>query len=131
MILMEGLEERFTRHALAASAIRAGLRAMGLRLLCEDSVASNTLTVVYYPDGIRDLEFRKLMAEDGVVVAGGLGSLRDRAFRIGHMGNVSRSDVMTTLSAVESSLRKLGYRFQPEASISAANRAFFGGTRQE
>jgi alanine-glyoxylate transaminase/serine-glyoxylate transaminase/serine-pyruvate transaminase len=131
MILMEGLEERFTRHALAASAIRAGLRAMGLRLLCEDSVASNTLTVVYYPDGIRDLEFRKLMAEDGVVVAGGLGSLRDRAFRIGHMGNVSRSDVMTTLSAVESSLQKLGYRFQPGASTFAANRVFFGGTRQE
>jgi alanine-glyoxylate transaminase/serine-glyoxylate transaminase/serine-pyruvate transaminase len=124
MILNEGLEERFGRHALAASAIRAGLRAIGLRLLCEDSVASNTLTVAYYPDGIRDLEFRKLMAEDGVVVAGGLGPLKDRVFRIGHMGNVGRADVTSTLAAVEDSLEKLGYSFRSGASISAANRAF-------
>ena len=74
MILEEGLQERFARHALIASAFRAGLRAMGLRLLCEDAVAANTLTVAYYPESVRDEEFRKTMAEEyGVTVAGGLG----------------------------------------------------------
>jgi len=51
MVLEEGLEERFSRHATMASAFRAGLRAIGLRLLCDDAVASNTLTVAYYPSG--------------------------------------------------------------------------------
>jgi aspartate aminotransferase-like enzyme len=47
------------------------------------------------------------MAEDyGVVVVGGLGSLKDKAFRVGHMGNVNRSDILATLSAVEGSFGK-------------------------
>ena len=124
-ILAEGLDERFARHAKLASAFRAGLRAMGLRLLCEDSAASNTLTVAHYPDGVRDGEFRKGMAEEyGVVVAGGLGPLKDKAFRVGHMGNVNRNDILSTLSAIEGSLGKQSYRFQQGSGVSAANQAF-------
>ncbi len=122
MILTEGLEERFKRHTKLATAFRAGLKAMGLQLLCEDSVASNTLTVAYHPKGVSDVEFRKSMAEDyGVVVAGELGPLKDKAFRVGHMGNVNRSDILSTLSAVEGSLQKQGYRFQPGSAVAAAN----------
>jgi alanine-glyoxylate transaminase/serine-glyoxylate transaminase/serine-pyruvate transaminase len=125
MILEEGLEERFMRHAKLASGFRAGLSAIGLRLLCEDSAASNTLTVAYYPDGVRDGEFRRAMAEDyGVVVAGGLGPLKEKAFRVGHMGNVNRNDVLSTLSAIEGSLEKQGYRFHRGSGVSAANQTF-------
>ena len=123
MILSEGLEERFKRHAKLAAAFRAGLRAMGLRLLCEDTAASNTLTVSYYPDDVRDLEFRKTLTDEyGVVVAGGLGPLKEKVFRVGHMGNVNRNDVLATLSAIEGSLEKQGYRFQHGSGISGANR---------
>ncbi len=123
MILSEGLEERFTRHAKLAAAFRAGLRALGLQLLCEDATASNTLTVAHYPNGVRDAEFRKAMAEEyGVVVAGGLGPLKEKAFRVGHMGNLNRNDVLATLSAIEGSLEKQGYRFQLGSGVSAANR---------
>jgi alanine-glyoxylate transaminase/serine-glyoxylate transaminase/serine-pyruvate transaminase len=52
MVLEEGLNERFNRHARIASAFRAGVKAIGLRLLCDDAVASNTLTVAYYPTGV-------------------------------------------------------------------------------
>jgi len=122
MVLEEGLEERFSRHATMASAFRAGLRAIGLRLLCDDAVASNTLTVAYYPSGVRDAEFRKSMQEAfGVVVAGELGPLKDKAFRVGHMGNVNRSDILSTLGAIEGSLSKEGYKFQLGAGTSAAN----------
>jgi aspartate aminotransferase-like enzyme len=124
MILEEGLEERFRRHAKIASAFRAGLRAIGLRLLCTDTVASNTLTVAHYPNGVRDVEFRKSMAEEyGIVVAGGLAALRERAFRVGHMGNVNRNDILATLAAIEGSLNKQSYKFQLGAAISAANSA--------
>ena len=122
LILAEGLEERFKRHAKLASAFRAGLRAIGLRLLCEDSTASNTLTVAYYPDGVRDAEFRGVMADDyGVVVAGGLGPLKEKVFRVGHMGNVNRNDILATLSAIEGSLTKQGHAFQTGSGVSAAN----------
>ena len=122
MVLAEGLEERFKRHGRMASAFRAGLRAIGLCLLCDDAVASNTLTVAYYPTGVRDAEFRKSMQEAfNIVVAGELGPLRDKAFRVGHMGNVNRSDILATLAATEASLSKQAYEFQPGAGISAAN----------
>jgi aspartate aminotransferase-like enzyme len=123
MVLAEGLEVRFSRHARIASAFRAGLKAVGLRLLCDDAVASNTLTVAYYPPGVRDAEFRKSMHEGfGIVVAGELGPLREKAFRVGHMGNVNRSDILATLGAIEGSLSKEGYKFQLGAGTSAANK---------
>jgi len=122
MVLAEGLEERFSRHAKMASAFRAGLRAMGLRLLCDDAIASNTLTVAYYPPGVRDAEFRKSMQEEfGIVVAGELGPLKEKAFRVGHMGNVNRSDILATLGAIEGSLNKEGYKFQLGTGTSTAN----------
>jgi aspartate aminotransferase-like enzyme len=125
MILHEGLQHRFARHAMMASAFRAGLRAMGLRLLCEDAVASNTLTVAYYPDRVPDLEFRKTMSEEyGVTVAGGLGPVKERTFRVGHMGNVDRNDILATLSAIEGSLEKQGYNFQRGSGVLAANSVF-------
>ena len=126
MVLAEGLEERFSRHERMASAFRAGLRAIGFRLLCDDAVASNTLTVAYYPTGVRDVEFRKSMQESGIVVAGELGPLKDKAFRVGHMGNVSRSDILATLGAIEGSLSNERYRFQLGAGTSAANAILAG-----
>ena len=127
MVLAEGLEERFGRHERIASTFRAGLRAIGLRLLCNDAVASNTLTVAYYPSGVRDAEFRKSMLDGfGIVVAGELGPLREKAFRVGHMGNVNRSDILATLAAIEGSLSKEGYKFQLGAGISAANAVLTG-----
>lgn len=127
MVLAEGLEERFSRHARMASAFRAGLKAIGLSLLCKDAVASNTLTVAYYPTGVRDAEFRKSMQKGfGIVVAGELGPLKEKAFRVGHMGNVNRSDILATLAAIEGSLSKEGLKFQLGAGTAAANNVLTG-----
>ena len=123
MVLAEGLDARFARHAKLASAFRSGLRAVGLRLLCDEKAASSTLTVAYYPTDIDDAEFRKAMEEEyGITIAGGLGPLRGKAFRVGHMGNVNANDITATISAIEGSLTKLGYRFEEGAGIAAANR---------
>jgi aspartate aminotransferase-like enzyme len=123
MILSEGLDARFTRHAKLAAAFRAAVRSIGLRLVCEEPTSANTLTVAYYPDGVRDAEFRKTMAEKyGVVVAGGLGPLSQKAFRVGHMGNVNRNDILATIAAVEGSLTEQGYDFTAGSAVAAANR---------
>jgi len=130
MILSEGLDARFSRHSRLAAAFRAAMRAIGLRLLCEEEASAKTLTVAYYPDSVRDAEFRKTMVEKyGVVVAGGLGPLNQKVFRVGHMGNINRNDLFATISAVEGSLAEQGYGFTPGAGIAAANQILGGMTR--
>ncbi len=122
MILAEGLDSRFKRHAKIATAFRAGLRAMGLRLVGEEGVLANTLTVAYYPEGVDDIKFRKSMADEyGVVIAGGLGPFKGRAFRVGHMGNIDANDILSTISAIEGSLAKQHYDFGSGSGIAAAN----------
>jgi aspartate aminotransferase-like enzyme len=122
MILSEGLDARFSRHAKLAAAFRAAMRSIGLRLLCEENASANTLTVAYYPNGVLDAEFRKTMAEKyGIVVAGGLGPLSHKVFRVGHMGNVNRNDVLATIAAIEGSLAEQGYSFVAGAAVAAAN----------
>ena len=124
MILSEGLDARFVRHAGIATAFRAGLKSMGLKLFCEDNVSANTLTVAYYPENIDDAQFRKTMVEKyGIVIAGGLGPSRGKAFRVGHMGNVNRNDIFATLAAIEGSLAEQNRQTSPGAAVAAANRA--------
>lgn len=123
MILVEGLDSRFARHAKLATAFRGALIAIGLRLLCNETDASSTLTVAYYPIGVEDTSFRKSMGEEfGIAIAGGLGPLKGKAFRVGHMGNVNANDIFATISAIEGSLAKEGYKFTEGAGIAAANR---------
>ena len=124
MILTEGLNARFARHSQLASGFRAGLKALDLKLLCEENVSANTLSVAYYPENLDDARFRKTMAEKyGIVIAGGLGPLRGKGFRVGHMGNVDRNDIFATLAAIEGSLAEQGCRITLGSGVAAANRA--------
>jgi alanine-glyoxylate transaminase/serine-glyoxylate transaminase/serine-pyruvate transaminase len=78
---------------------------------------------VYYPNGIIDGEFRKTMAEKcGIIVAGGLGPLSQKVFRVEHMGNVNRSDLLATIAAVEGSLTEQSFQFAAGSAVAAANR---------
>jgi alanine-glyoxylate transaminase/serine-glyoxylate transaminase/serine-pyruvate transaminase len=123
MILSEGLDARFARHSKLAEAFRAAMKAIGLRLLCQESVSASTLTVVHYPDGVIDGEFQKTMAEKyGIIVAGGLGHLSQKVFRVGHMGNVNRNDLLATIAAVEGSLTEQSFQFAAGSGVAAANR---------
>jgi len=120
LIREEGLEQRFARHAAVARAFRAGLGALGLRLFTEPTSLAATLSVVLYPEGVDDAAFRAAMAERGVVVAGGLGPIAGRAFRLGHMGNIGAAEVATTLTAVEGSLRACGREAPSGTALAAA-----------
>jgi alanine-glyoxylate transaminase/serine-glyoxylate transaminase/serine-pyruvate transaminase len=120
IILEEGLEMRFLRHARVARAIRAALLALGFSFLPEDQYLADTLSVIRYPDEIEDLAFRKTFFANGVVVAGGLGNLIGKVFRMGHMGNLSISQVYFALDALEKTLASLGYTFESKSGLSAA-----------
>ena len=116
----EGLAARFARHARTGRAVRAGLEAMGLALFGARDCRADTLSVVNLPAGVDDAAFRKGVAARGVVVAGCLGPLAGKAFRLGHMGNIGPGEVATTLDAIEGSLRHLGVSVTPGAAVAAA-----------
>jgi len=120
IILEEGLDVRFERHEKTAGAIRAALKSLGFSFFTEDSFLADTLSVVLYPDGIEDQAFRGRLSENGVIVAGGLGEVAGKVFRIGHMGNLSLAQIYFALQAVENTLSSLNYSFEPQAAVNTA-----------
>ena len=111
VLLDEGLEETYTRHAYFADMTRRGVKAMGLELLPEDRCASNTITAVRIPESVdANALVDTLRLEHDVVVAGGLGQLEGKIIRIGHLGAVSESDIVDCLEALGKTLQAMGYR---------------------
>ncbi|MFI5180901.1 MAG: pyridoxal-phosphate-dependent aminotransferase family protein [Thermoanaerobaculia bacterium] len=116
----EGLPARFERHKRIGAAVRAGLEALGLSFVTAPACRADTLSVVRYPKGVEDPLFRKEMASRGIVVAGCLGPLTGKGFRMGHMGNIGSGEVTRALQAVEDSLRALGLTVTAGSAVSAA-----------
>lgn len=108
MILDEGLENVFMRHADLARLFRQGVRRMGLEVFPPEEEASPTVTAVKLPHGVSHKELSDVLEREyGVVVGEGLGKLKDSVFRVGHMGPVSRTEVLAVLSALEGALGSL------------------------
>ena len=109
IMLEEGIENRFVRHIRIAQIIREKLLDLGFSFIPEDRYLADTLSVVRYPEGLEDEIFRKTFAENGVIVAGGLGHLAGKVFRMGHMGNLTSSQAYFALEALEKTLASIGY----------------------
>jgi alanine-glyoxylate transaminase / serine-glyoxylate transaminase / serine-pyruvate transaminase len=106
MLEEEGLENVFARHKRHGAASRAAAKAWGLDLVCLDPQAySPALTAVMVPEGHDADAFRKAVLENFDMSLGtGLGKLKGRAFRIGHIGHFNDLMLMGTLSGVEMGL---------------------------
>ena len=106
MLEEEGLENVFARHKRHAAATRAAAKVWGLDLVCLDPNAySPALTAVMTPEGHDADAFRKVVLENFDMSLGtGLGKLKGRAFRIGHIGHFNDLMLMGTLSGVEMGL---------------------------
>lgn len=115
----EGIDHRINIHEKYANAFRKAIESLGLKTIPESNeIASNTLSAIYYPENIDGNEFRKKIEEYGVIIAGGLhADIKSSYFRVGHMGSVNASDLITTLSAIEYGLSKTGYHFTPGKSL--------------
>ena len=119
LIKEEGLEERFKRHRRDADAIQTALKEIGFEILAEPERRAATLSNVIYPEGIEDEEFRSILREEGVVVAGGLGDYAGKLFRLGHMGNIDSHIITSTISAIERSLVRCGFDHDPGRGVAA------------
>lgn len=117
----EGLDAVFNRHVLMRDMARAAMRALDLELFTSDEWASPTVTAVLAPEGVDVGEFRKIVREQfHVELAGGQAELRDRLFRIGHMGFAGPLDVIAAVSAIEQGLVAVGHAVELGRGTQAA-----------
>ena len=123
--LQEGLQNRFDRHKKNASALRAGLEALGLQFVVAEEYRLNQITLVWIPEGVNDAEVREMLLRGyGIEIGGGLGELAGKVWRVGLMGESSKPEyVLALLSALENILPQVGYEVAAGASVGAASKA--------
>jgi len=110
MILGEGLDNTFARHQRLAHACRTAVTAWGLPIQCADpAVYSPVLTGVMTPDGFDADGIRKTIYERFNMSLGtGLGKMKGKMFRIGHLGEANELTLMATLAGCEMGLKLAG-----------------------
>ena len=124
----EGLENIIARHARLAEATRQGCEALGLELFAPPEGRGNAVTPVWVPEGIDGKKLVSTMKNKyGVTIAGGQDDYAGRIFRVGHLGYFGDFDIITTLAALEMSLKELSYQFEPGSGIKAAETVLMGG----
>jgi serine---pyruvate transaminase len=125
LLLEEGLEDAFERHARLGRACRAGVKAMGLELFSPDDDRSAVVTAINAPDGVDSSDLvQTLRDRHGIVLAPGQGPLKGKIFRIGHIGYYDVFDITTALAGVELVLAELGADIERGVAITAALEAF-------
>src|SRR5215475_145502 len=123
----EGLENRWERHRVNQQALIAGVEAMGLKLLVENPKERLvTVTPVMVPAGVDDVKFRnQLLDEFNIEIAGGIGPLKGKIWRLGLMGYCAqRANVLLLLAAMEYVLHAQGARVPAGAGVAAAARSY-------
>lgn len=125
----EGLEARFARHQRNHRALKAGLAALGITYAAAEGHQLPMLNAVRIPAGVDDLTVRKrLLAEFGIEIGGGLGDFKGKVWRIGLMGHNSRpAVVLLMLAALEQCLVAQGNKIAAGCSVAAANAEFARG----
>lgn len=109
-LVAEGLPAIHARQARLGQLTRDGVKALGLQLLADERVASNTVTAVRVPDGVDGPALNKMMrTEYNTVLAGGQGSLTGKIFRIGHLGFTTDADIQACLDALKLALPRVGF----------------------
>ena len=106
----EGLDNVFRRHDRHAEATRRAVRAWGLEILCANPAEySSSLTAVLMPEGHSEIKFRDAVLERfNLSLGSGLTRLRDKAFRIGHLGDFNDLMLAGALAGIEMGLELTG-----------------------
>ena len=125
ILLEEGLDAAFARHAALGRACREGAKAMGLELFSPDEERSAVVTAILVPDGVDARELvLGLRDRFGITVAGAHGDLAPRMFRIGHIGYYDVFDITTSLAAVETLLAEGGADVERGVAVARALEAY-------
>src|SRR5712691_415415 len=122
MLDEEGLPNVFKRHWRLAEACRRAVRALGLAILCRNPAEySNTLTAVVMPPGFDSDEFvRHAYHRLNLSLGVGLGAVKGKVFRIGHLGSLNELDLLGGLAGVEMMLKDFGVPVALGAGLATA-----------
>jgi alanine-glyoxylate transaminase / serine-glyoxylate transaminase / serine-pyruvate transaminase len=123
LVYEEGLENVFRRHRRHGEATRQAVRGWGLELLClEPREYSNSLTAVMTPEGFDEANLRRVILEDfDLSLGAGLGKVKGRVFRIGHLGDFNDLMLCGTLCGIEMGLERSGIPFRKGGVAAAMN----------
>jgi aspartate aminotransferase-like enzyme len=125
MIEEEGLDNVFERHQLLGRASREAVKALDLELFGPEDENANVVTAMKIPDGVDGAKVPKTMRDKyGITIAGGQNQLKGKIARIAHCGYYGAFDTITTVSALEMTLRELGADVELGAGVAAAQRVF-------
>jgi serine---pyruvate transaminase len=125
LIQEEGLDEVFERHRLLGRATRQAVKGLELDLFGPEDENSNVVTAIKLPDGIDGAKVPKTMRDKyGITIAGGQNQLKGKIARIAHCGYYGAFDIVTTVAALEMTLKELGADVELGAGVSAAQRVF-------
>ena len=122
MLAEEGLTNVFRRHARLAEACRRAVQALGLKLLAQNpDEYSNTVTAVCMPEGFdSDAFVEHAQGSLDISLGIGLGKVKGKVFRIGHLGSLNEMELMGALAGVEMTLRSFGVKVPLGAGLAAA-----------
>jgi aspartate aminotransferase-like enzyme len=130
LLLDEGLEGAFDRHARLGRACREGAKAMGLELFSPDEERSAVVTAIRAPEGVDSTEVVSALRDRfGITIANGQGELKGKIFRIGHIGWFDVFDITTALAAVELALADAGAEIERGVAVTRALDAWAEHTR--
>ncbi|MBT9259565.1 MAG: alanine--glyoxylate aminotransferase family protein [Clostridiales bacterium] len=119
----EGWTRVMERHERVARGVRAGLRALGLKILAAEELASPTVTAFYVPEGHTPQELLSELEErHGVVLARGLRQMASRVVRISHMGAVTEKSLRRALLALGEVLSRWGLPADGRLALEAAEK---------
>jgi len=110
-LLEEGVDRRIERYTEMAMSLRNGVRALGMEPLTPDDQLAPVLTAVFAPEGVKISELLGYLREEhDIMISGGLGeALKDRVFRVGHMGpTITADDIDDVLGALRAFLEVKG-----------------------
>jgi aspartate aminotransferase-like enzyme len=108
ILVKEGMDNVYKKHAQLAGIVREGVKAQGLQLFAKPGYESNTVTAIVVPPDVQWNTLNQLLLKDyQVALAGGQGPLSGKVFRIGHMGYVNEKDLVDALGALKAAIAKL------------------------
>ncbi|MFN2527390.1 MAG: alanine--glyoxylate aminotransferase family protein [Candidatus Baltobacteraceae bacterium] len=121
----EGARRIWNRHAMYARAIRSAVEALGFEVFSDRSAHSDTVVAVKAMPGMDVAALlKKLRVERGVSLSGGQLELKGKIFRIGTMGDVSQTDVLGMLGALEMAMLEQELPVHVGKGVQAALRVF-------
>lgn len=115
----EGIDNTLERHDRLANATREAVKTLGLSLLSKKP--ANAVTAINVPSNIDGGALKRTLDKKyGVSVAGGQADLKGKIIRIAHLGSMGEFDIITAISALELSLKDLGYKVELGKGVAKA-----------